>query len=53
MTSFAGGQIGKLFRFLGTSVVVAYIVTWIAGAVVELIVNDQLLSPIWLLEIFW
>lgn len=53
MSNFAWNQIGKLFRFLGMSVVIAYIVTWVAGAVVEFVVNDQLLSPIWLLEIFW
>ncbi len=53
MNNFAWNQIGKLFRFLGMSVVVAYIVTWIAGTIVELIVNGELLSPIWLIEMFW
>jgi len=53
MNNFALNQIGKLFRFLGMSVAIAYIVTWVVGAIVEFIVNDQLLSPIWLMELFW
>ena len=53
MNNFAWNQIGKLFRFLGMAVGIAYIVTWVAGAVVEFIVNDGLLSPIWLIELFW
>ena len=53
MNNFAWNQIGKLFRFLGMSVAVAYIVTWIAGTIVELVVNGGLLSPIWLMEMFW
>lgn len=53
MNDFAWNQIVKLFRFLGMGVAIAYIVTWFAGAVVEFIVNGQLLSPIWLIEMFW
>ena len=53
MTSFVQNQIGKLFRFIGVSIGIAYIIVWIVGAIVEFVLHNRILSPIWLIEMFW
>lgn len=50
---FVQNQIGKLFRFIGMSIVVAYTTVWIIGLIVELLLNNKILSPVWILELFW